>query len=82
MEKNIKILPWPSMSPDQNPIENVWRLMKINIAKKKINTVKSLKGELVKEWHHLSPNLAKKLVDNMKHCIIALIDSNGDYTMY
>ncbi|RHZ88892.1 hypothetical protein Glove_21g384 [Diversispora epigaea] len=28
---------------------------------------KSLKGELVKEWHHLSPDLAKKLVDSMRH---------------
>ena len=35
-ENNIEVLPWPSMSPDQNLIENVWRLMKINIAKKKL----------------------------------------------
>jgi len=35
-ENNVKVLPWPSMSPDQNPIENVWRLMKINIQKKKL----------------------------------------------
>ena len=35
-ENNVKVLPWPSVSPDQNPIENVWRLLKIKIAKKKL----------------------------------------------
>ena len=35
-ENNVKVLPWPSVSPDQNPIKNVWRLLKIKIAKKKL----------------------------------------------
>jgi len=70
------------MSLDQNPIENVWRLMKINIQKKKIKSVKGLKGELAKEWSRFSPELVEKLVDSMKRHVTALIDVNGDYTMY
>jgi len=81
-ENGVKVLPWPSMSPDQNPIENLWRLLKINIQKKKIRTVKGLKGELMKEWNNLPPELAVKLVDSMKRRVGQLIDSNGDYTMY
>lgn len=34
-ERNINVLPWPSMSPDQNPIENVWQVLKLNVGKKK-----------------------------------------------
>ena len=33
-------LPWPSMSPNQNPIENVWQLMKMKISKKKFIQLK------------------------------------------
>jgi transposase len=81
-EKGIKELPWPSMSPDQNPIENVWHVMKLNLKKKKIHTVNGLKGELTKEWNRLPSEFAAKLVDSMKRRIMALIESNGDYTMY
>jgi hypothetical protein len=81
-ENNVKVLPWPAMSPDQNPIENVWRLMKINIQKKKIKSVHGLKVELGKEWNRFSPELAARLVDSMKRRVATLIYANGDYTMY
>lgn len=32
-EENIPLLPWPGNSPDINPIENIWRLLKIKINK-------------------------------------------------
>jgi transposase len=81
-ENDVRVLPWPAMSPDQNPIENVWGLMKINLSKKKINTVRGLKGELVKEWNRLPDDLAGRLVSSMKNRVTILIEANGDYTMY
>ncbi|CAB4383710.1 unnamed protein product [Rhizophagus irregularis] len=81
-ENEVTVLPWPSMSPNQNPIENVWQLMKIKISKKKIKTTKRLKAELTKEWNQLPVGLANNLVYSMEKRVMALINAGGDYTMY
>ncbi|CAG8540054.1 5297_t:CDS:2 [Cetraspora pellucida] len=60
-ENDIKILPWLSVSPDQNPTENVWAIMKINLAKKKISNLSTLKAEINNEWNQLPSSLAVKL---------------------
>ena len=32
-EKRIKVLEWPAQSPDLNPIENMWSIMKHHLGK-------------------------------------------------
>lgn len=81
-DNEVTVLPWPSMSPDQNPIENVWQLLKIKISKKKISTTRKLKAILTKEWGQLSVQLAENLVNSMERRVAALIESRGDFTMY
>ena len=67
-------------------MENVWRIMKIRISKKRkekrIGTIRGLKAELTKGWNQLPRELAVELVNSMKSRVEALIKSNGDYTMY
>ena len=45
-ENNIKIIDWPPYSPDLNPIENIWAIMKRKIAGKTFTTINSLKNEV------------------------------------
>jgi transposase len=81
-EHGVHRLPWPSQSPDQNCIENVWNVLKANVDHHKPSSFKGLVRAIKFEWKKLDPNFAKNLVDSMPKRIQALFESGGDYTMY
>ena len=41
-DNQITHLPWPSWSPDINPIENIWTVFKANVGNYKPTSVKNL----------------------------------------
>ena len=45
-ENGVQRIDWPSMSPDINPIENVWHLLKMSLQKRKLTTCRSLKAAI------------------------------------
>jgi len=81
-ENNVERLIWPAQSPDQNPIENVWHVLKIRVCNEKPENLKELVRAVKKHWSRLSNEYAKKLVDSMNKRVQAVIESKGDYTMY
>jgi transposase len=78
----VRRLDWPSMSPDLNPIENVWKLLKVNLGKKHLRTYKSLVSAIKKEWKAFPMDLTTNLVRSMKNRISDVIVSKGDFIMY
>ena len=82
VDNGIQSISWPSQSPDCNPIENVWGLMKLKINKQPPTSMKNFMERIKKEWKNLPVDFAEKLVNSMEHRIELLIERNGDYINY
>src|SRR5579871_870770 len=81
-EHQVKRISWPAQSPDLNPMENVWAVLKANISNYKLTSVKDLIRIIKKEWKALDNIFAKNLVVSMKNRITMLLSNKGDHIYY
>ena len=49
-ENNVNVLEWSSQSPDLNPIENLWRYLKIQIQSRAPTNTQDVKIKQEEEW--------------------------------
>jgi len=82
INNQVQVMPWPTNSPDLNPIENVWALMKMKIATTKPATLRKLSKEIQNIWKSFDEEYARRLVDSIKNRIYSCITTHGDYTLY
>lgn len=91
--KKIKIFPWPGNSPDCNPIENIWALLK-RLVRVKYDELKSvddgssdlmlLKKAIIDVWHNDASlrTAAIKCCASMPKRITMLRRNKGAWTSY
>lgn len=81
-ENKIAEIEWPGNSPDLNPIENVWSLMKRRLKGEDSSTVMRLRESVLKLWRDIDISYFEKLAYSMPKRIQAVISANGDNTKY
>ena len=70
---------WPAHSPDLNPIENVWRLLKYRIGKRFPKSEDKVRQFLLEEWEKLELDDFKKYIESMPERYKAVIAANGGH---
>ena len=56
---------WPGSSPDFNPIENLWSIMKRRLRDRDTSTLDLLKRAIEDVWNSFEPDLLQKLVTSV-----------------
>ena len=77
-EAGIFVMSWPSVSPDLNPIENVWTLLKSGL-REKTGGNEELLNVLVEIWD--SKDIVPVIL-SMRKRLLQVIDADGGHTKY
>ena len=81
--KKIRILDWPGNSPDLNPIENLWSILKDKVSEKQPTSAKMLEQAIKEVWvRELSNEYCQSLVESMPRRLEAVIKAKGGPTKY
>ena len=76
-DNNINVLEWPSQSPDLNPIENLWRTLKLRVMERKPKNLVQLEDYCQEEWAKITAEECNKLVENYNKRLMKVIKAKG-----
>ncbi|KAF1812429.1 hypothetical protein P152DRAFT_458805 [Eremomyces bilateralis CBS 781.70] len=62
----ISILPHPAQSPDLNPIEAIWQLIKQRLRGGNWQTVEEFKGAILREWRRITQQQIRSRISEMR----------------
>lgn len=81
-DNKIDVLPWPSQSPDLNPIENLWKDLKDAVGAHKIKNNDEIWHIIQREWESIPLQKCQKLVDSMPKRCAAILRNKGHAIKY
>jgi transposase len=83
-EFGVDTMVWPALSPDLNPIENLWGVLARSVYAngRQFLCLEDLVYHIKKEWYSISYDLIQNLIQSMKRRCIEVIQQKGGSTSY
>ena len=76
----VKVMDWPSMSPDLNPIEHLWGILKRKVEVRKVSNIRQLRDVVMEEWKSIPLVTCEALVNSLPRTVKAVLDKDGGHT--
>jgi transposase len=83
-ERQMVVFPHPAQSPDLNPIEHVWKYLKVMVNQRptRPQNLDALWNALLEEWEKIDVGFINSLIESMPDRAQAVMDALGGSTKY
>ncbi len=76
------MMDWPSMSPDLNPTEHMWGILKWKMEERKVTNIHQICDVVMEEWKRTPVATCEALVNSMPKRVKVVLENNGGHTKY
>ncbi|KAJ3433985.1 transposable element-related [Anaeramoeba flamelloides] len=80
-ENSIKLVSFPTKSPDLNPIEKIWNGLKNMIEKESAETQEELKNSIKKNWKKISTKKIRAQIKHLDKIIPKILENGGEFNI-
>lgn len=81
-DNDIETLPLPAYSPDLNPVENLWTVLKHNVGKRNPQNLEELERFIYEEWDLIPIDVVSSCVSSINQRMCDVVSSRGQMTKY